>query len=171
MSNDYKCQDCNCDINEGEFKTFGICDDCWDKHRKKLNTEGSEKPDDLLIRMTAVLGEIARAYDNNDTHGLKGLVNIGYELSRKGVEHCALMDSLIDENAALRKEIESVEEYRRAQGVKHWQQVIDLTKERDTLKAENERLKQDLVDESEYLRGVIKQTELDAAREIDKYRP
>lgn len=28
---DYKCRDCGKEINEGEYKTFGVCDDCWDK--------------------------------------------------------------------------------------------------------------------------------------------
>ena len=26
-----KCRDCGIKINEGEFKTFGICDNCWEK--------------------------------------------------------------------------------------------------------------------------------------------
>jgi NADH pyrophosphatase NudC (nudix superfamily) len=26
------CADCGCDLNEGEAKTFTVCDDCWDKH-------------------------------------------------------------------------------------------------------------------------------------------
>ena len=32
---EYKCGDCGTEINEGEYKTFGICDDCWDIHLKK----------------------------------------------------------------------------------------------------------------------------------------
>jgi len=27
----YLCRECSADINEGEYKTFGVCDDCWDK--------------------------------------------------------------------------------------------------------------------------------------------
>jgi NADH pyrophosphatase NudC (nudix superfamily) len=29
---DKTCADCGCDLNEGEAKTFTVCDDCWDKH-------------------------------------------------------------------------------------------------------------------------------------------
>ena len=25
------CKDCGTEINEGEYKTFGVCDNCWDK--------------------------------------------------------------------------------------------------------------------------------------------
>lgn len=33
--NKFKCHDCGTEINEGEFKTFGICDSCWDKFYEK----------------------------------------------------------------------------------------------------------------------------------------
>ncbi len=29
-----RCQDCNCELNEGEALTFTVCDACWDKHYK-----------------------------------------------------------------------------------------------------------------------------------------
>lgn len=33
----YKCCNCGIEINEGEYKTFGICDSCWGKkYSKKL---------------------------------------------------------------------------------------------------------------------------------------
>ena len=31
----YKCQTCDASINEGEFKTFGVCDNCYDASYKK----------------------------------------------------------------------------------------------------------------------------------------
>jgi predicted S18 family serine protease len=39
------------------------------------------------------------------------------------------------------------------------------------LEAEVANLRQELIDERDYLNGIIKQTERDASREIDKYRP
>ncbi len=32
QSDKYKCSDCGCDLNEGEGKTFTVCDSCWDKN-------------------------------------------------------------------------------------------------------------------------------------------
>ena len=29
-----RCDDCGCGLNEGEAKTFTVCDACWDKHYK-----------------------------------------------------------------------------------------------------------------------------------------
>ena len=34
-----KCADCGCDLNEGEAKTFTVCDECWDKHYSKGEVE------------------------------------------------------------------------------------------------------------------------------------
>ena len=32
-NSDYaKCKDCGAPMNEGEAKTFTVCDDCWEKH-------------------------------------------------------------------------------------------------------------------------------------------
>jgi hypothetical protein len=30
-----RCDDCGCGLNEGEAKTFTVCDVCWDKHYKE----------------------------------------------------------------------------------------------------------------------------------------
>lgn len=38
---EYKCDDCSNSITEGEYKTFGICGDCWDKHYDKAKDEES----------------------------------------------------------------------------------------------------------------------------------
>ena len=35
QSTPFACADCDTAINEGEFKTFGVCDVCWDKAHKK----------------------------------------------------------------------------------------------------------------------------------------
>ena len=34
----YTCRDCGMTINEGEEKTFGVCDLCYEKHYSKLKT-------------------------------------------------------------------------------------------------------------------------------------
>jgi hypothetical protein len=42
--NDYKCADCGCAINEGEFKTFGVCDDCYERNvSKRISDEAKDK--------------------------------------------------------------------------------------------------------------------------------
>jgi Zn finger protein HypA/HybF involved in hydrogenase expression len=38
----YACADCFEEINEGEYKTFGVCDKCWDKNYQ------TKKPEDIV---------------------------------------------------------------------------------------------------------------------------
>lgn len=52
---EYKCDDCGAGINEGEFKTFGVCDECWDK----ANPKPTESQDELwkeAIRLAIMQG-------------------------------------------------------------------------------------------------------------------
>lgn len=39
---DYRCMDCGMSINDGEFKTFGVCDKCWEKTHAKYAPVPSE---------------------------------------------------------------------------------------------------------------------------------
>lgn len=42
----YLCNDCGTPVNEGEAKTFGICDECWNRYyneRKLKHKEGKEQ--------------------------------------------------------------------------------------------------------------------------------
>jgi hypothetical protein len=45
----YKCKDCGIELNEGEGKTFTVCDDCWDRHYHKMTSkETKEETQDEL---------------------------------------------------------------------------------------------------------------------------
>lgn len=62
--NDYKCADCGCPINKGEFDTFGVCDDCWDENYKQRILE-QEK--DRLAKIQYTNGGQIPAYGNEKT--------------------------------------------------------------------------------------------------------
>jgi len=52
----YKCIDCGTEINEGEYKTFGVCDNCWNK----AHPQNLAKPDaySLLAEVRAIIDSL-----------------------------------------------------------------------------------------------------------------
>lgn len=52
---DYKCADCGNRINEGEFKTFGVCDLCFDKvvSQKLWGTRSTIPTKEVPLEQTA----------------------------------------------------------------------------------------------------------------------
>jgi len=59
------CKDCGTEINEGEYKTFGVCDNCWDK----VHPQNLAEPDEysLLAEVRADLQRLLFfAMDRND---------------------------------------------------------------------------------------------------------
>lgn len=52
-----RCQDCNCELNEGEALTFTVCDACWDKHYKtKKQDSQSESATNVSYASPALSG-------------------------------------------------------------------------------------------------------------------
>lgn len=75
---------------------------------ESTDNSGKEEPkgDKLLMEMTSVLNNLARFHDKNDFHGVKAMVDKGYELSLRGVKHAVLLDKYEEELQALKAENE-----------------------------------------------------------------
>lgn len=65
----YKCKDCGTEINEGEYKIFGVCDDCWHKVYPRKCSEATTK--DVLCEVHSMLDEAMGLLMNHDEHNDK----------------------------------------------------------------------------------------------------
>jgi len=67
--NKFKCHDCGTEINEGEFKTFAICDSCWDKFYEKNKYRSDiqipNKNSDKGL-MKGYIGNLIREYSDQE---------------------------------------------------------------------------------------------------------
>ena len=116
MKTEY-CTDCGAELNEGEAKTFSVCDACWDKHYREINgeiikdnpmkpnqTEGStgveHEAENLLVEMSVTMNNLCRFYDQKDDRAMKFTMDKAYELSHKGIAHLMELDKANEKIAA-----------------------------------------------------------------------
>lgn len=94
----YSCGVCGCDINEGEYSTFGVCDPCFEKNyhermnpantiqslRDQLSAKEKENAE-LMIGQEQLALDLVRCMDENDAMKaiLKELIPI-VDWMRKG---------------------------------------------------------------------------------------
>lgn len=69
----FTCTDCGVAINEGEAKTFGVCDPCWDKHVEKAGppstpAQGAKPTEGLEIALAKKI-KLFEAYKSNPAFG------------------------------------------------------------------------------------------------------
>ena len=69
-----KCADCGTEMNEGEAKTFTVCDACFDKHYKKIvnpneSTSSQESNEHKLANYSAMENRLLSA--NSDIKNYK----------------------------------------------------------------------------------------------------
>ncbi len=87
------CAECGCPLNEGEAKTFTVCDDCWDK---------------TYVQVEKDMWELGR-FEELAHMGWRGLQNIASMLGKECEEKTALgvatsaVRQLMKEHDALRE--------------------------------------------------------------------
>lgn len=77
----YYCKDCDTEINKGEFDTFGICNDCWDKHCHQKK----EKPD--WQKAVKKANKFNWSYDSDSILKLKKLYIYAISLMQTEIEN------------------------------------------------------------------------------------
>lgn len=81
----YKCGDCGCSINEGEAKTFGVCDGCFEKNAK-INKSGSTAGSATALRRIADdligIGQHIDEYLNGESETLPLVMDIQEQMEK-----------------------------------------------------------------------------------------